>query len=103
MLDKRTKALLRAVLYPVQFERHPEAGIGRVLNQVIARQASQAGPDEYANAIRLALESRNEELSAIVPESHNEETVRSYLRQLSDKLVAVALPAGAGPLATPFA
>ncbi len=104
MLDDRTKALLRAVLYPVQFEERPEAGIDRVIRQVVARQALHATPDDYLKAISVALESRDEKLAAIVPHSFSENVVRAYLQQLSAavaraRAVAVAGPA-VGPLAT---
>lgn len=95
MLDNRTKALLLAVLYPVQFEQRPELGVDRVVRQVIARQALQATPAEYMNAIKLALESRDHKLSRIIPHTHSEETIRSFLRELSAKLVATTAAASA--------
>ena len=104
MLDIRTKALLRAVLYPVQFEREPEVGIDRVIKQVIAPQALQATPNDYMNAIRLALESRDERLSGIIPLTHNEDIVRFYLQRLASALAearaGLTAAAAAGPVAT---
>lgn len=104
MLDTRTKALVRAVLYPVQFEPRPEAGIDRVITQVIVGRALHATPTDYMNAIRLALESRDECLSGIIPRTHSENVVRSYLQQLSSALLqaraGLAATAAAGPLAT---
>jgi hypothetical protein len=99
MLDDRTKALLRALLYPVQFERRPEHGIGRVIEQVIEARALHATPEDYLNAIRSALQSRDEKLSAIIPGTHTDEAIRSYLQQLSARF-AVPLRAGATPAAT---
>jgi hypothetical protein len=104
MLDNRTKALLRAVLYPVQFDRQPVVGIERVLKQVIGREALQATASEYMDAIALALESRDEKLSAIIPGTHSEGTVRFYLQQLSAALAReqarMADWAGSGTIAT---
>jgi hypothetical protein len=81
MLDDRTKALIRALLYPVQFEKSPEQGIERVMNLVVARNALQAAASDYVDAINSALDS-DETLSTLIPQSHDEETIRSYLRQL---------------------
>ena len=97
MLDDRTKAQLRALLYPVQFEERPELGINRVLRLVVARDTLETTPSDYLQAIDRALGDRDEKLSEIIPQSHTEETVRSYLRLLSHELVkgtvAIARPA----------
>jgi hypothetical protein len=97
MLDDRTKAQLRALLYPVQFEERPELGINRVLRLVVARDTLETTPSDYLQAIDRALGDRDEKLAEIIPQSHSEETVRSYLRLLSNELVketaAIARPA----------
>ena len=101
MLDDHTKALLLALLYPVQFETRPELGINRVMRLVVGRNALQATPSDYLRAIETALENRDEKLAEIIPQTHSEDTVRSYLQQLSNAFVgASASPAAAGPFAT---
>lgn len=95
MLDDRTKMLIRALLYPVQFEERPERGIDRVLRSVVMREALQATPSEYLSAVETALESR-EMLSKIIPQDHDEPTTRNYLRQLSSTLGQLAVPVFAG-------
>jgi hypothetical protein len=101
MLDDRTKAQLRALLYPVQFEQRPELGIERVLRMVVGRNTLQTTPSDYLRAIRLALESRDERLTEIIPQKHSEDTIRFYLQQLSNELTGMAeAHAVAGPLAT---
>jgi hypothetical protein len=94
MLDDRTKALIRALLYPVQFEVSPEQGIERVMKLVVARNALQATASDYLRAIDSALDS-DERLSTLIPQSHDEDTIRSYLRRLIKELqtrgVAAAL------------
>jgi hypothetical protein len=89
MLDDRTKGLIRALLYPVQFEKRPERGLDRVMEMVIRRHALNADASDYRHAIDLALDS-DEELSALVPQSHDEDTVRRYLRDLGERLVGKA-------------
>jgi hypothetical protein len=101
MLDDRTKAQLRALLYPVQFEQQPELGIDRVLRMVVARSPQPTTPSDYLRAISLALESRDGELAGIIPHTLSEDAIRLYLQQLSHRLAGVAAaPAAAGPLAT---
>ncbi|SDS90800.1 hypothetical protein [Bradyrhizobium canariense] len=97
MLDDRTRALLLALLYPVQFDARPELGISRVLKQVVGRNALQATPSDYLRAIETALQSRDEELADIIPQTHSEAAIRSYLQQLSRSFVAA--PRGGEPFA----
>ena len=78
MLDDRSRSLVRALLYPVQFEQEPEAGLARTFKRVIAAHALNASEDEYLAAITAALES-DEPLSELIPQSRSEETVRAYL------------------------
>lgn len=89
MLDDRTRMLLRALLYPVQFEKQPELGIERVMKSVVFQNALQATSSDYLRAINSALES-DENLSNIIPQGHNDEVVRRYLRRLSNELVGMA-------------
>jgi len=100
MLDHRTKAQLRALLYPVQFEQQPELGIERVLRMVVGRNTLQTTPSDYLRAIRLALESRDEKLAEIIPHTLSEAAIRAYLQQLSNRLAGATVTAAA---AAPFA
>jgi hypothetical protein len=100
MLDDRTKGLLLALLYPVQFETQPELGIDRVMQFVVGRHALHATPSDYLRAIETALESRDEKLAEIIPQTHSEDSIRAYLRQLANAFVGVrASPVAAGPFA----
>jgi hypothetical protein len=89
MLDDRTKALIRALLYPVQFDKRPEQGIARVMELVVKRNALQATMPDYLGAIDLALAS-DEKLSALLPRSHDEKTVRQFLREVGNAMVGKA-------------
>jgi hypothetical protein len=91
MLDDRTTALLRALLYPVQFESTPEEGIERVVKLVVMRNALQATATDYRRAIDFALGS-NEKLSSIIPQDHDEATTRHYLKNLAVRLGQVTVP-----------
>jgi hypothetical protein len=56
LLDWRTKALLRAVLYPVIFRVEPdEQDVAHVLKMVINRGTLDASPSAYQAAILKAL------------------------------------------------
>jgi hypothetical protein len=100
MLDDHTKGLLLALLYPVQFDARPELGIARVVKQVIGRNALQATPSDYLSAIETALQSRDERLADIIPQTQSEAAIRSYLEQLSHSLEPV-IARGSGPFARP--
>lgn len=85
MIDHVTKARILALLYPVQFEEHPENGIERVIRMVVNRESFQSSETLYVDAITSALDC-TDSLSAILPSRHDEETVRNYLRSLKEKL-----------------
>jgi hypothetical protein len=85
VLDDRSKSLIRALLYPVQFEKEPEAGVRRVFERVVAARALGASPDEYLHAIRLALES-GDKLSQLLPQAQREQTVRKYLATMQETI-----------------
>src|SRR5260370_9042048 len=100
MLDDRTRALLLALLYPVQFAARGERGIPRVMRLVSARNALEATPLDYLRAIETALQSPDEDLADILPHSHSDAAIRSYLKQLSRSFaMAGAVPSGTGPFA----
>jgi hypothetical protein len=86
MLDDRTKALLRMVIYPVQFEASPVQGMNRVTKMIARNISPGVHSSDIVKAINLALTLPNEKLSEIVPQSHNEEAIRSYLKVLSQAL-----------------
>jgi hypothetical protein len=81
-LPARIAGLIRAVIYPVQFDRDPRDGIDRVLRLVIERQALDASPAEYFAAIRQALVS-DEALDRLIPQDHPDSVIRSYLTELA--------------------
>lgn len=78
MLDDRSTSLVRALLYPVQFEREPEAGVVRAYECVVVAHALGASDADYLYAIERALGS-DESLSALIPQGHGEQAVRAYL------------------------
>lgn len=81
MLDDRERSLIRALLYPVQFESRLEQGIERVMAAVVAKKSLGAGSGEYRDAIRSGLASK-EPLSKIIPQSHDEQAIRRYLERV---------------------
>jgi hypothetical protein len=83
VLDDRTRELLVALLYPVQFDSRPELGVTRVMNRIVKRGALGAAPGDYFRAIDAALQTNDTELAEIIPHSHDGATVRSYLQHLS--------------------
>jgi hypothetical protein len=79
------RSLIRGLIYPIQFETNPVKGIDRVMSQVINAGALGATPEEYLNAVRSGLESK-EQLSDLIPQNHSEQVIRGYLKQVRDRL-----------------
>jgi len=79
--------LIRALLYGVQFEKNLLDGVNRTLRHVVARGALGASPEEYLEAIRMALTS-DIELSKLLPLAldHAEAQVREYLTEIARRL-----------------
>lgn len=86
MLDTRQEGLLRALIYPVQFDSRPEEAVDRVMKTVVEQNALDASEHEYLAAIEAALEG-DDRLSELLPQQHGEAAIRSYLSQLQRQLV----------------
>ncbi len=85
MIDEDTKALIRALIYPVQFEQDPKNGIERVVELVIQDKMMGVSREKYIAAIKSALIS-TEELSTLIPQPHSDAKIRDYLRELERTL-----------------
>ncbi len=91
MLTKREKGLIRALMYPVQFDENPAESIGRVLRYVVQERSLNADAEEYSSAIKSAL-GNEEELADILPDTQEGSVVRNYLEQVQAHLVAQSKP-----------
>lgn len=80
-LATRSKALLRALIYPVQFEADPRNAIDRVMERVVEPGCLDGTPAEYARSIRQGL-ATTERLAELVPQKHDEASIRGYLDEL---------------------
>jgi hypothetical protein len=87
MLSQREKGLIRALMYPVQFDRNPSDSdnVERVLRLVIQNGSLNADEEEYLSAIQNALSSK-EKLTALVPGIKRESKVRDFLRRVGEEL-----------------
>ena len=87
MLTQREKGLIRALLYPVQFDRNPgdTDNVERVLRLVIQKGSLNADEEEYLSAIKNGLSSK-EKLTALVPGMKGECKVRDFLRRVEEEL-----------------
>src|SRR5687768_9637601 len=81
----KNAALVRGLIYPVQFERNPPNGIARVLDLVVNDSAMDATPKEFLAAVREALAS-DEVLSKLIPQDHSEDVIRLYLTALAEAI-----------------
>lgn len=81
-LTDRHAGLLRALVYPVQFDDDPAAdGVDRVADQVVRRGALGGSPAEYRDAILAGL-AGDEPLAELIPQDHPEATIRRYLETM---------------------
>src|SRR6202521_4015273 len=85
MLDQRSKSLIRALIYPIQFDGNPVDGVERVLKLVVEAGALGATPVEYLASTKAALAS-SEKLSKLIPQSHSEKAIRRYLMKIQQRL-----------------
>lgn len=69
---------IRALLYPVQFERDPLDGVDRVLEVVVRNRVLGLTPAQYLELTRAALAS-DAELATLIPQPHAEPVVRRAL------------------------
>ena len=85
MTDFRSKSLLRALIYPVQFDADPLSAIDRVLSQVIKTAALDASVEEYRQAVDAGLGSTGS-IAELIPQPHSESEIRAYLLAMHDRL-----------------
>lgn len=81
----RHAAILRMLLYPIQFDSYPLQGIDRVLARDVLASHSQLWPSDVAAAIDAGLASRVR-LSELIPMNHSEEVIRNYLSIMRTRL-----------------
>jgi hypothetical protein len=81
----RHAAVLRMLLYPIQFDTYPMQGIDRVIAREVFASQSRLWPDEVATAIDAGLAS-GVRLSELISMNHSEEVIRSYLATLRSRL-----------------
>lgn len=85
MFDDKTRGRIRTVIYPIQFEKDPVDGMERVFKTVLAPNIMNVPLSDYADSIRIALES-SEELSTLIAKNHSEPTIRRYLVKLLQRI-----------------
>jgi hypothetical protein len=99
MTNSRSKSLLRALIYPVQFDADPVSAIDRVVSQVIERAALNGSIEEFRQAVDAGLES-TADLAALIPQPNSEAAIRAYLLAVHDRLHGLPLEqAGTGKTA----
>jgi len=86
MLDDTFKGLIRALIYPVQFDQDPVDDVDRVVELIVRSRALGASADEYSAAVRAALQS-DESLASLIPQGHSESVIRAYLAEVQRRLV----------------
>ena len=85
MFDDRWKGLIRALIYPVQFERNPVDGVDHVVGLIAGGRVLTGSSEEYAAAVDAAMRSE-ERLALLIPQPHSESLIRAYLAELRKHL-----------------
>jgi hypothetical protein len=85
MFDETVKGRIKMLIYPIQFEKDPLDGLERVFKTVLAPQSMKLPLSDYAETIKVALES-SEDLSSLIAKNHSEESIRRYLGKLLERI-----------------
>ena len=83
--DLHRAAILRMLIYPVQFEANPSNGIDRVIAQVVFADHLKLSLPDVLAAIDAGLASHTK-LSELIPQSHSEAVIRGFLSALRTRL-----------------
>lgn len=84
-LDLRRAAILRMLIYPIQFEADPLNGIECVAAQVVFAKHSRLSMPDVIATIDAGLAS-DDKLSELIPQSHPEVVIRGFLLALRQRL-----------------
>jgi hypothetical protein len=76
--DIRAAAILRMLIYPIQFDPDPSNGIDRVFTHVVLAEHLKLSLPEVISAIDAGLAS-DARLSELIPQSHPEGVIRGFL------------------------
>lgn len=83
--DLNAAAILRLLIYPIQFDAEPVSGIDRVLAVVVDADYMMVSRTEFMAAIDAGLAS-NARLAELIPQSHSEAAIRTYLAAVHSRL-----------------
>jgi hypothetical protein len=83
--DPRAAAILRMLIYPIQFEADPLDGIDRVVTQVVFAEHLKLTRPEVIAAIDAGLASHTS-LSELIPQPHAEPVIRGFLSAMRVRL-----------------
>jgi hypothetical protein len=83
--DLQRAAILRMLIYPIQFDPDPVKGIDRVIAQVVFADHLRLSLPDVIAAIDAGLAS-DVKLSELIPQSHPEVVIRGFLSALRVRL-----------------
>jgi hypothetical protein len=83
-LDNQGRAILRMLIYPIQFSANPVEAIDHVFDYRVLPGLTDT-PQHYLDAIDDGLESK-EQLSLLIPQNHSESVIRNYLSAVGQRL-----------------
>jgi hypothetical protein len=92
--DVNRAAILRMLIYPIQFDPEPVKGIDRVLKMVVFADHLKLEVPDVIAAIDAGLAS-DAKLCELIPQGHSEAVIRGYLAAVRARL-EFELPTGRG-------
>jgi hypothetical protein len=85
--DVQRAAILRMLIYPIQFDTEPVMGVDRVLKMVVYADHTKLQVPDIIVAIDAGLGS-DAKLSELIPQPHSESVIREFLSALLTRLQA---------------
>lgn len=83
-LSQMSKARIRLLIYPIQFDPDPSMSIEHVIECVVQKDHF-ISIAEFAASIHEGLDSETQ-LSLLIPQPHSEVVIRSFLSKLLDQI-----------------
>lgn len=84
-LSEMSKALIRALIQPVQSDPDPVSHVDKVVDEVALNSVLDSTPYDFLAAIDDALRG-DTQLSTVVPKSHSDQVLRNFLTTLETRL-----------------
>lgn len=84
-LSETSKALIKALVQPIQSQADPLAAVDQVIDEVALNSVLDSTPYDFLSAIDDALKG-DTQLSSLAPQGHSDAVLRQFLATLEQRL-----------------